>query len=1224
MNQKNNLFAKKHVASVIVAGLMFSAPTLAIAVHPETALAETPQDKQIMSANKSNDVTSSKPTNTLKDKKQPEIVNHIIVNKDNAGDKSQSVLGEKDNNTIGERLTKEDKQDAVTANEKSDKTDAVTALSNSTDETKSDDIKIMPSGTKLLPNGDVIKPDGVVIHKDGSKELSDGTKVIPGEGVIQSDGVKIEHNSHISGTGTGFTTSSDDLGYVFEENKNGNKSIPYGLGVEILNNGDIVRNDKYIVHTDGIVTDKNGHKVTPKLGDNGDKLFPYGIVVRKNGNIDMGTSDYAYSNVTIKPNGDITVHGVTNGTPAIQDDITVNMNDGSIVLNDGTRVKSDGVVVKPNGDMIDNQGNTISSDGKYIEQISPNIQFKDENLKKALLDDMKKQKLISETATEITKDDALKLTTFNSSVFIYSSFEGIQNFKNLTSFYASHVGVSDFKPLASLTKLTSLYLAWNDVPDIKPLANLTNLTDLNLAKNQISDLTPLKGLTKLETLVLSDNNISDITPLKSLTNLTNLRLDENNISDVTPLKDLAKLGQSLLDGQLIDLQPTTTTVDLKKIIKGVDNIIFDKDDNIVDGVLTYKEGMENPYQVSVNGKLGENDYSATINVDFSKAMNPVVQFKDPKLKERILSEMKNQKLIDQDEQDITEKDALKVTNLSIASGESAISSLRGIEKFKNLTTLDLSGHQLSDITQLKDLNNLTNLNLGDNQISDITSLKNLNNLTELQLHNNKITDISSIKDLTKLTYLVLDFNGEISNITSLKNLTNLTYLGLGENKISDITSLKNLNKLTEIHLNGNQISDVTPLKDLTNLKNLWLTKNQIQNLECLNGLKSEIDATDQAITVYPTTTTVDLKKEIKGFGNVTFDSDDNTSDGVLTYKIGMENPYSVDAFGNDKNHKYQIDINVDFSKAKLDSEIQAADISKELQKLLDEDSTVKATDNYKNADDNLKQAYDKTITDGKAIYDKLSSTPEQVKQATENIKTALDALNGDAKSNATLSQLQSQLDAANGKIQTLSGELEKAKQQGTADKATIQSLTEQLQQAKNALEKLKSDKTLSDQQKQAEIDKLNGQIKELEKQVKELSTCPCPSKQPDGKAIVAPLVDEKPEFDLEKYKKEYPSNSSTPVVSNNQTDTTVENKPVVNNKENPGQILQGTKVENSKDKTHFVVIDNNDKTDKKVSTTVSSVKDQHALPKTSDPTAPLGLFSLVTTALGLLGFKKRR
>lgn len=49
MNQKY-LIQKKHVASVIAAGLMFSTPILTIAIHPETALAETiSQDKQAVS-----------------------------------------------------------------------------------------------------------------------------------------------------------------------------------------------------------------------------------------------------------------------------------------------------------------------------------------------------------------------------------------------------------------------------------------------------------------------------------------------------------------------------------------------------------------------------------------------------------------------------------------------------------------------------------------------------------------------------------------------------------------------------------------------------------------------------------------------------------------------------------------------------------------------------------------------------------------------------------------------------------------------------------------------------------------------------------------------------------------------------------------------------------------------------------------------------------------------
>ena len=187
------------------------------------------------------------------------------------------------------------------------------------------------------------------------------------------------------------------------------------------------------------------------------------------------------------------------------------------------------------------------------------------------------------------------------------------------------------------------------------------------------------------------------------------------------------------------------------------------------------------------------------------------------------------------------------------------------------------------------------------------------------------------------------------------------------------------------------------------------------------------------------------------------------------------------------NNRYNVNFKATYTVERPKTETTSTqtddfDISEHLKQSLDANATVVTMNNYKNADDTLKQAYDAAIIAGQKVYGKLSSTPEEVKQATESIKAALDKLNGDVKANTTISQLQSQLDAANGKIQTLSGELEKAKQQGITDASTIQSLTEQLQQTKDALEKLKSDKTLSEQQKQAEIDKLNGQIDELHEQ----------------------------------------------------------------------------------------------------------------------------------------------
>ena len=428
-------------------------------------------------------------------------------------------------------------------------------------------------------------------------------------------------------------------------------------------------------------------------------------------------------------------------------------------------------------------------------------------------------------------------------------------------------------------------------------------------------------------------------------------------------------------------------------------------------------------------------------VALAEENDSVVHFKDNNLKKALLKVLKNNHKVSDSATEITKADALKITHFSSSwdQTDDDFTSIEGIENFKNLTQLGLGSNQISDIKPLAGLTNLTLLLLNENSISDLTPLA---------------------------------------------NLTNLTTLGLGRNQISDIKPLAGLTNLTSLYLWDNQISDIKPFVGLTNLKELRLGNNQIQNLECLSTLKSDIDARAQKINLQSTPATVDLKKEIKGFGNVTFGSDENISNGVLTHKEGMKNPYQVDASESiDGNHRYSATINVEFSKAKINSEIQTENISEELQKLLDGYNAVKDTDNYKNADDNLKQVYDKAITDGQKVYDKLSSTPEQVKQAQQNIQSAIGALNGDKKAQA----IKDQLSTATQQITSLQEQLEKAKQQGVADASTIQSLTQQLQQTKQQLEKLKQDKTLSDQQKQAEIDKLNGQITNLGKQIEKLT-----------------------------------------------------------------------------------------------------------------------------------------
>jgi len=179
-----------------------------------------------------------------------------------------------------------------------------------------------------------------------------------------------------------------------------------------------------------------------------------------------------------------------------------------------------------------------------------------------------------------------------------------------------------------------------------------------------------------------------------------------------------------------------------------------------------------------------------------------------------------------------------------------ISDIGPIVGLKNLTELDLTGNQISDISALAGLTNLkklylldldisqindislltglTNLSLAGNKIDDISALAGLTNLERLNLRDTQVNDISVLTRLTNLIYLDL-FNDQISDISALAGLTNLTFLNLGNNKINEISSLSGLTNLTNLALTNNQISDINKLKELKNLKSLDLRLNPIIN-----------------------------------------------------------------------------------------------------------------------------------------------------------------------------------------------------------------------------------------------------------------------------------------------------------------------------------------------------------------------------------------------------------
>ena len=68
----------------------------------------------------------------------------------------------------------------------------------------------------------------------------------------------------------------------------------------------------------------------------------------------------------------------------------------------------------------------------------------------------------------------------------------------------------------------------------------------------------------------------------------------------------------------------------------------------------------------------------------------------------------------------------------------------------------------------------------------------------------------------------------------------------------------------------------------------------------------------------------------------------------------------------------------------------------ELQKEVDKKDDTKASDKYKNADQDKKAAYDKALEDAKKVLENKDATQEEVNKAKEDLAKAEEALNGKA------------------------------------------------------------------------------------------------------------------------------------------------------------------------------------------------------------------------------------
>ena len=169
----------------------------------------------------------------------------------------------------------------------------------------------------------------------------------------------------------------------------------------------------------------------------------------------------------------------------------------------------------------------------------------------------------------------------------------------------------------------------------------------------------------------------------------------------------------------------------------------------------------------------------------------------------------------------------EITQLDLSNCQ--ISDLSGIEKFTSLVDLNLSKNTISDISDLSNLGSLKTLNLSNNTINNINNISALTTLTNLNLNSNKISDITPISKLINLQVLDVS-NNAISTAVAVRSLPNLTSLNVSQNSSLGNLSDVLMSQLTALNISSTAITNIENITTCRNLIELNIANNNISSL----------------------------------------------------------------------------------------------------------------------------------------------------------------------------------------------------------------------------------------------------------------------------------------------------------------------------------------------------------------------------------------------------------
>lgn len=166
-----------------------------------------------------------------------------------------------------------------------------------------------------------------------------------------------------------------------------------------------------------------------------------------------------------------------------------------------------------------------------------------------------------------------------------------------------------------------------------------------------------------------------------------------------------------------------------------------------------------------------------------------------------------------------------------------------VQNIENVTTLDISSKNISDITGIEGFSSLTEFTSIQNPLTTV-DLRGNRTLEKIVIINNPITTIN-LTSLTNLTELTVSSQTNTLETISVSTLTNLTLLELGANNLSNL-GVGNLTQLTYLNFGNNPISFINlsnnPALEFVGAYNTLLTELDLSNNTAIESVSCHSNA----------------------------------------------------------------------------------------------------------------------------------------------------------------------------------------------------------------------------------------------------------------------------------------------------------------------------------------------------------------------------------------------